>query len=114
MEYLGKPEEERAFLAGGMVGGELGANRVPLSRQVIQDAIYNWDHDLVVEPYDIRETCEAVWSYDKDMGIPEFAASLGVKRAYIAALFAAYADDAPYEFHGYCTSTGAKSDEVTG
>ena len=110
MEYLSKPQEERAFFTGGMVGEELGSNRVPLSRQVIQDAIYKYDHDLVVEPHDIRETCEAVWNYDKNMDIPEFAASLGVKRAYIAALLAAYADDAPYVLHEYCASTGAKSD----
>ncbi len=108
-EYFSLPQEEKAYISGVMEGDELGANRVPLTRRVIQDAILKYDEELVIEADDIRAACEAIWSYETGVEIPEFAASLGVKRAYIAALLVKYSDDAPYAVYDFCTSAGAKS-----
>lgn len=75
-EFFNLPDEEHAWGFGWLEGEELGANRTQLTRQVIQDSIFKYDEELVVEPGDIQASCRAVLNFAGDLSIPEFASAL--------------------------------------
>ncbi len=101
-----KPQEEKAMGYGLLAGEELGAERTQLSSKVIQDAIYKYNKELVVEPEDVLASCIEFRDFDEDAPVDELAARLGVKRSFILGLMATYVQEAPRELRALCLSAG--------